>query len=397
MANRWIVYDSALEHQGMNFRLFPKTSGVYQILNTVNQKRYIGYATNLRGRCKCHRVELRHKSHKNSHLQNTWNLYGERCFEFSIIQFCEIEKLRYWEDYWCKVTGVHNREYGYNIQPTDPEGDYRCSEETKKKIGDANRGREFPQRRKPKKEPKKRVGKRGADNHMFGKKMSEDCKKKMIETKKKNADILFESTGYRVSESARQNMIKALNNRYLNTPKKQKRENTIKPNGKTVINIITGNLYKSCAEIAKLLGINYLTLNRMLRGVYTNNTDYRYIDSNNKPIQVRTVRPKKIVKDAQKIRASENMKFQWQEGKRNNNHLFGSILTEESKKKRRETFKRMRYKELYREQKGKRVIDVNGKIYNSLSDVSDITGIPKYELSRKLLGKRKNNTIYKYI
>jgi len=88
--NQYNYYDPSKEHQGMNFRRFPKASGIYQISNSVNGKKYVGYAANIRLRCKCHRVELRTSDHKNEHLQNAWNLYGEQAFEFSILEFCGI-------------------------------------------------------------------------------------------------------------------------------------------------------------------------------------------------------------------------------------------------------------------------------------------------------------------
>src|SRR5437879_798212 len=114
--NQYNYYNSASEHQGMNFRRFPKAFGIYQIFNTVNQKRYIGYATNLKLRCKCHRVELRAGEHKNPHLQGAWDLYGEQSFEFSILEICTIENLSTREDYWAKKFNTHNREFGYNLK-----------------------------------------------------------------------------------------------------------------------------------------------------------------------------------------------------------------------------------------------------------------------------------------
>lgn len=56
------------------------------------------------------------------------------------------------------------------------------------------------------------------------------------------------------------------------------------------------------------------------------------------------------------------------------------------------------YKELHRANKGKPVLDIKtGKIYRSIADLSDVIGIPRYELNRRLSGKRKNNTSYRYL
>jgi soluble P-type ATPase len=40
---------------------------------------------------------------------------------------------------------------------------------------------------------------------------------------------------------------------------------------------------------------------------------------------------------------------------------------------------------------------VTGDTYNSLAELVEATGIPKYELSRRLGGRRKNNTNYKFV
>ena len=69
----------------------PKTSGIYAIRNTTNDKRYIGSAVNLRHRWNTHRSELRaDEDHHNIHLQRAWNLYGEESFEFLVIDKCSI-------------------------------------------------------------------------------------------------------------------------------------------------------------------------------------------------------------------------------------------------------------------------------------------------------------------
>ena len=140
--NQYNYYDATSEHAGMNFRRFPKASGIYKITNTINRKIYIGYATNIRLRCKTHRVELRSGKHKNPHLQLAWNLYGEISFDFEIIELCCLENLVVREDYWCKVFNSHNRNIGYNVQITGLDKRV-CTEETKQRIGEANKGKVY--------------------------------------------------------------------------------------------------------------------------------------------------------------------------------------------------------------------------------------------------------------
>ena len=66
----------------------PKTTGVYRILNLVNNKVYIG-STNARDgfsdRWYGHILALKNNEN-NKHLQNAWNLYGPENFSFEIIE-----------------------------------------------------------------------------------------------------------------------------------------------------------------------------------------------------------------------------------------------------------------------------------------------------------------------
>lgn len=57
-------------------------SGVYQIYNTVNGKRYIGSSIHIEQRFKEHLRNLRANKHVNAHLQSAWNKYGEHSFVF---------------------------------------------------------------------------------------------------------------------------------------------------------------------------------------------------------------------------------------------------------------------------------------------------------------------------
>lgn len=66
----------------------PKISGVYEIFNTVNGKRYIGSSSSIAGRWKLHRTCLRGNRHHSPKLQNAWNKYGEAAFKFRMILTC---------------------------------------------------------------------------------------------------------------------------------------------------------------------------------------------------------------------------------------------------------------------------------------------------------------------
>lgn len=77
-----------------------KTPGVYIIFNTKNGKKYIGSTVNLYTRLQKHRSLLRSNKHENSYLQNAWNKYGELYFQYSILEFSNLENLTIKEQYW---------------------------------------------------------------------------------------------------------------------------------------------------------------------------------------------------------------------------------------------------------------------------------------------------------
>ena len=78
--------DTLPPHATNDNLMFPNASGIYQITCTVNNKIYIGSATNLRTRKKHHIYYLRHNTHHNPHLQNAWNKYGEEAFTFDVLE-----------------------------------------------------------------------------------------------------------------------------------------------------------------------------------------------------------------------------------------------------------------------------------------------------------------------
>jgi len=94
-------------------------SGIYAIINLLNNKVYIGSATDVRLRWNCHKRYLKLNKHPNSYLQNAWNKYGEDAFEFILIAFIEKptkQKLEKLEQYWMDRFDSINKKYGYNIR-----------------------------------------------------------------------------------------------------------------------------------------------------------------------------------------------------------------------------------------------------------------------------------------
>lgn len=95
---------------------FKNKSGIYKIINLVNNKIYVGSAVNLFNRFKLHKSDLKNNKHCNDYFQNAYNKYGKNNFIFDIIEFVEnknslIEK----EQYWIDELNVCDRNIGYNI------------------------------------------------------------------------------------------------------------------------------------------------------------------------------------------------------------------------------------------------------------------------------------------
>lgn len=63
-------------------------SGIYEIRNLINGKRYIGSATNFKKRARDHMGALQKGAHDNSRLQNAWNKYGSEAFTFTPLLVC---------------------------------------------------------------------------------------------------------------------------------------------------------------------------------------------------------------------------------------------------------------------------------------------------------------------
>lgn len=94
----------------------PRTSGIYKIVCVPTGKVYVGSAVDLQVRKRSHWATLRRSSHKNRHLQNAWNKYGESAFEFQVIEQVLIPFLIEREQYWLDKLQAYDRQHGYNAR-----------------------------------------------------------------------------------------------------------------------------------------------------------------------------------------------------------------------------------------------------------------------------------------
>jgi group I intron endonuclease len=63
-----------------------KVVGIYKIINTINDKYYVGSSSFISKRWASHRSYLNRNVHANDYLQNSWNKYKEEGFVFLVIE-----------------------------------------------------------------------------------------------------------------------------------------------------------------------------------------------------------------------------------------------------------------------------------------------------------------------
>lgn len=115
-------------------------SCIYRITNIITGKFYIGSTNNYAHRKRQHLHDLRNKHHGNTHLQSAWNKYGSSAFEFEVLEkLINVNLLTTREQFWLDSLQACDHKIGYNVSLQANRTE--LAEETKKKIGDANRGR----------------------------------------------------------------------------------------------------------------------------------------------------------------------------------------------------------------------------------------------------------------
>ena len=164
------------------------TSGIYQIRNIINGHIYIGSTIDIQKRWSSHVRLLNNNTHHSRHLQNAWNKYGEQAFEFSVLlQVDDVSSLLDIEQEF-----LDERAPEYNMSPTAGSSlGVKCTEETKRKISEANTGRHLSE------ETRAKLSKAHKGNRY-----SEETRRKMSEAKKCNTNSL----GYKHTEETRAKM-----------------------------------------------------------------------------------------------------------------------------------------------------------------------------------------------
>lgn len=124
------------------------SSGIYKIENKKDKKVYIGSALDIKGRFRSHKYALRHNKHRNQHLQRAWNRDSESSFLFEILEEgVSRENLLSREMYYVLIYDALDSEKGYNfLFPDRRKGEFHHTEDAKRKISEAGKGRKGPPR-----------------------------------------------------------------------------------------------------------------------------------------------------------------------------------------------------------------------------------------------------------
>ncbi len=155
-----------------------RTCGIYEIRHVASGRRYIGSSANVEGRWRQHRSDLRHGKHHSRYLARAWNKYGAAAFVFAILEVVDNPDNIFAREQWhIDNAKAADPVTGFNVGPvagsclgvklTDdarmkisaamknrPREVWErmaatkrgvklgpCSEERKRRIGAANRGR----------------------------------------------------------------------------------------------------------------------------------------------------------------------------------------------------------------------------------------------------------------
>jgi len=204
---------------------------IYKIINQVNDKFYIGSTNNQYERFRTHRNKLRNNKHHCAHLQAAWNTYGEEKFVFKVIDVLVDEQLlQAAEDKWL-VEWVGKAEcYNHGLRSgapwrggakeLHPSYGKRASEETKQLIRDARYAQADPRLGTKHTEATKQVisEKKLANptRAWLGKTRNEETRKKIGDAQRGVAKSprIYTPEGL---EKARDNMLKNANKQEVNT------------------------------------------------------------------------------------------------------------------------------------------------------------------------------------
>lgn len=215
-----------------------KITGIYKITSPSGRV-YVGQAVNIKKRFSDYKKLIHCK--RQTRLYNSLIKYQPNKHTFEIIEECSIDLLNERERYWQDFYDVLSRS-GLNCVLQNSNEKVRVfSNETLKRMSVSKQGYKNPMFGK-KQTSETLLKKTGVNHPMYGKKHSEESLDKI---RGKN-NFMFGKTG------------------------------ELCPNSKRILDTETGEIYSSIKEAAEIIGINYYTLAKYLKGKRKNKTNLIY-------------------------------------------------------------------------------------------------------------------------
>lgn len=242
-----------------------KIIGVYKITNIVNNKIYVGSSSDINRRKSMHLKQLLNNTHFNKYLQHSFNKYGKQNFVFNIIE--EVNKvdnkeqlrkiLLEREQYWLNKLRPYG-DIGYNILKIAGSNLGKVvSNETKEKLRKLQLGR--------KRSAETRLKISNAQKDRKHKPLTEEHKKKISDANKGKIVSLenrvfysIANRQYKHTDEAKNKISQSLigNKRAKGKHLSEKHKNKlIESNITPVINLDTKKIFKSLKEAALFYNI----------------------------------------------------------------------------------------------------------------------------------------------
>lgn len=194
-------------------------SGIYVIYNLKNKNVYVGQTKMKFQKRYWHHVwKLNNNQHDNQYLQNAWNKYGADSFAFRPIKYLDSNAPQSLYDELEEQEIAHYKKRGgcYNILNNGTRKNLKCSEETKRLIGEKNR------------------------INMLGKKHSEETKRRMSEARKGKY-----YTRYRKTNSTNDDDVKKIKTMLVAGVKSKDIVNEVGCNYGTINNILSADAWNN--------------------------------------------------------------------------------------------------------------------------------------------------------
>ena len=180
-------------------------SGIYQIRNLVNGKKYIGQASNLRKRKSNHFSSLKRGDHYNQHFQRAYDKYGKENFVFEILIYCELFELTPYEQFFVNREDRKNL-YNICLKCVDSSLGVIRSEEARQKMSISHIGLQSGESSPWYGKHRSKETKEKISNSLTGRLLSDDHKKKLSEALSGENNPMY---GVCPSEETRKRMSKS--------------------------------------------------------------------------------------------------------------------------------------------------------------------------------------------